>query len=293
MADIPSAEVSIGIGLVRDLLADQCPSWVGLPLARFAHGWDNELYALGDDLLVRLPRRRATAPLIDHEAQALRHLGPRLPLPVPVPLFVGEPGRGYPFGWSVVPRLTGRPAAAVAVSQRRAAAADLAGFLIDLHRPAPIDAPLNPFRGVPLAHRRDAWRPQVLAVAGEAAWEQWLGWAAAPAWPGPPVWVHGDPHPLNLLLADDGRLAAVIDWGDVTSGDPASDLAMAWLGLDSDGLATFGEACAASGRYDPAIWDRAKAWALGLASVFVHNSDDQPDLRAIGRHGLDLLTATG
>jgi hypothetical protein len=43
-----------------------------------------------------------------------------------------------------------------------------------------------------------------------------------PRWHGPPVWVHGDLHPGNLL-AREGALHAVIDFGCVAVGEPAVD----------------------------------------------------------------------
>lgn len=291
MADIPPAEVTLTPGVVSRLVARQCPAFAGRPVAPFAHGWDNELFTLGPDLLVRLPRRRAAALLIEHEAAVLPGLSPALSASVPVPLFVGEPEAGYPWRWSIVPRLSGRLVADLPVESRAGAAADLGAFLAGLHRPAPSTAPVNPFRGMEPARRRAAWEPRVLAAAGPAAWRTWLRWAAAPSWPGPAVWVHGDPHPLNLLVTDHGRLAGVLDWGDVTRGDPAGDLGMAWLTFEASGLAAFQQACDASGRYDAAVWDRARAWALGLSSVFVLHSDNQPALGRIGRHGLAMLDA--
>jgi len=94
------------------------------------------------------------------------------------------------------------------------------------------------------------------------------------------------PHPLNLLLAEDGNLVGVIDWGDICSGDPASDLADAWLVFDEPGREQFMAAC---GPYDSAVWQRAQAWALGLACTFAASSDDQPDLAAISSHTLTQL----
>ena len=50
---------------------------------------------------------------------------------------------------------------------------------------------------------------------------------AAPRWDGPPVWIHGDVTPGNLIVR--GRcLAAVIDFSGLGMGDPAPDLAPAW-----------------------------------------------------------------
>ena len=293
MASIPRAEVTVSRGQVRDLLADQCPELADLPLTGFGHGWDNVMFALGDDLLVRLPRRAVAAPLIDHEVRCLPRVRLLVDVAVPVPIFAGRPGRDFPWPWTVVPRLPGSPACDVPVSGRSPAAEPFAAFMTGLHRPAPPDAPANPFRAVALASRAERWRSHILAAVGESGWDQWQEWADAPAWPGPPVWVHGDPHPLNVLLDADGRLSGVVDWGDVTAGDPASDLAMAWLMFDVADRARFRAVCDASGRYDDAIWRRARAWALGLASVFVEHSDDLPTLAAVGRHGLAQLSEAG
>ena len=286
MADIPPAEVTIDARLVSRLLREQAPSLAGLPVERFANGWDNEMFALGPDLLVRLPRRQASAGLIGHEAAVLPRLAPGLPVPVPVPLFFGRPGPGFPWRWTVVPRLPGRTAADVGVGDRAAAAPGLAAFLVALHVPADADAPVNPVRGVPLGVREQAWTPRILACVGPEGLARWRRWAAAPAWPGPPVWVHGDPHPMNLLLGGGGGLCGVVDFGDVGSGDPASDLSVAWLMFDAAARREFRVACTASGRYDRHIWARAWAWAVGLAAVFSQASDDSPALAAVARHGL-------
>ena len=57
-----------------------------------------------------------------------------------------------------------------------------------------------------------------------AAWERDL---KAPVWEEPPVWIHEDLAPDNLLALD-GRLSEVIDWGGLGVGDPATDLLPAW-----------------------------------------------------------------
>ncbi|MGC3993797.1 MAG: aminoglycoside phosphotransferase family protein [Propionicimonas sp.] len=286
MPRIPAAEVSPDAALVRRLLADQCPHLADEHVEAFSHGWDNELFALGPDLLVRLPRRAAAAELIGHEILALPRLAPRLPVPVPVPVFAGRPGHGYPWPWTVVPRLPGHSATEVPVRDRAPAADGLAAFLVALHRPAEADAPVNPFRGVPLTARAADWGPRIRTVAGEDAWRRWQECAAAPAWSGPPVWLHGDPHSLNLLLHSDGTLAGVIDFGDVCAGDPAGDLSVAWLAFDAPARSEFQASCTRSGAYDGGAWGRAWAWALGLACVFALASDDMPALAAVARHGL-------
>jgi len=200
-----------------------------------------------------------------------------------------------------VPWFDGRHAADVPVPDRTAWAGALAGALAALHVPAPADAPVNPVRGGALTGRTAALTARVeaghldavLPGAGRRALALWDDALAAPAWPGPPVWLHGDPHPANLVVHA-GALAALIDFGDVTAGDPACDLATAWLTFDAAGRAAFrarADALAdAAGPPDPGRWRRAAGWALVMASALVTHSDDEPALAAIGAHALrDVL----
>ena len=149
----------------------------------------------------------------------------------------------------------------------------LAAFVAELAAtPAPADAPANAFRGVPLLHRDEAVRarlaggriPEAAALLG--VWERAT---AAPAWTGPAVWLHGDLHPANLLLAPSGALVAVIDFGDITAGDPATDLATAWLTFDPRSRRIFRAELEARRGVDEATWDRARGWALLIASAVV------------------------
>ncbi len=120
--------------------------------------------------------------------------------------------------------------------------------------------------------------------------ERWRDLATAPDWSDAPVWLHGDPHPANLLVHD-GRLRAVIDFGDVTSGDPASDLATAWLTFDADGRAEFRARIDAGSGWDDATWRRAQAWALYFAVVMQMYPVDHPALVPVGRHAVGQALA--
>jgi aminoglycoside phosphotransferase (APT) family kinase protein len=59
----------------------------------------------------------------------------------------------------------------------------------------------------------------------------WHDALAAPGWAGPPLWLHGDLHPANVLT-ENGNLCGVVDFGDLCAGDPAGDLAACWILLD-------------------------------------------------------------
>jgi aminoglycoside phosphotransferase (APT) family kinase protein len=73
-------------------------------------------------------------------------------------------------------------------------------------------------------------------------------------------WYHGDLLAENLLVRD-GRLAAVLDFGGLSVGDPTVDLVVAWELLDPGARATFRDAV----DVDDATWLRGRAWALALA----------------------------
>ncbi len=298
MAVRPPAEVELTAGLVRALLAEQHPDLADLPTELVTHGWDNATFRLGDDLAVRLPRRAAAATLVENEQRWLPTLGALLTVAVPAPVRIGRPCELYPWSWSVVPWLEGRTAAAGPVPARTAWAVDLADALTALHVPAPAGAPVNPFRGGLVATRGDAVIERidaghldgVVPDARNRARALWADAVTAPRWAAEPVWLHGDLHPANLLELD-GALAAVLDFGDLTSGDPACDLATAWLTFDAAGRAAFRARTDRSRPADPGRWRRAAAWALVVASACLAHRDDDPVMAAIGTHTVRQLLA--
>ncbi len=293
---MPTADVDVTIGLVRELLAAQHPDLAELGLRELANGWDNVLFRLGDDLTVRLPRRAEAAVLVQHEQAWLPRLAPRLPVPVPVPLRVGRPGEGYPWAWSILPWLDGETIGAAPVTDKTRLARDLGQFLGALHTPAPPDAPINPHRAGPLADRSAVTMKRieelkaVVSDAGKIA-RRWLAAVTLDEWCGPAMWAHGDLHPLNLLQRDD-RLAAVLDFGDVTSGDPANDLSVAWMLFDAGDREVFRAAAATPVRpIDDTTWERARAWALSTAVLFLQASADNPALHRVGEFTLAAVLA--
>lgn len=291
--------------LVQALLGEQHPDLVWLPISEFADGWDNRIFRLGDQLTVRMPRRVEAAQLMAHEHRWLPGLVADLPdgpdaLATSAPIRLGAPGCGYPWRWSVGPWLPGRNAAASRIDDPFDAARRLGAFLGAFHRPAPTDAPQNPYRGGPLASRDALLEAHLAAAAGQhrslgdgvtasAVGRRWTQLSSAPVWDGPPLWLHGDPHPQNLLVHG-GRLSAVIDFGDLTAGDPATDLLVAWQLLPDAARATFRDA-ASAGHYevDAAMWTRGEAWALAHCVAVIGSPDPDLPLVRVCRRALGEL----
>jgi aminoglycoside phosphotransferase (APT) family kinase protein len=282
----PAAGVVVDETLVRRLLEAQHPDLAALPVRHFGSGWDNVMFRLGEELLVRLPRRELAAPLAETEHAWLPVLAPRLPLATPVPVRVGKPGAGYPWAWSVVPWVPGATVDTVGLGPGQAAR--WADFLLALHQPAPGDAPINPVRGVPLEQRRAVTEERLQALVPESVvepahrrlWRDAL--AARPSTER--RWLHGDLHPHNVL-GTEGRITAVIDWGDLAGGDVATDLASVWLLFDDPAARR-----KALERYAPDadLLARARGWALAIGA-FAAGLEPTSPYRALGRAVLRRL----
>lgn len=280
---MPAAEIDVTVDLVRQLLAQQHPDLADLSLGVLANGWDNMVCTVGSELLARLPRRALAAELVAHEQRWLPVLAPRLRLPIPAPVRIGHAAGGYPWSWSLVPYLPGRAAALTPPQDLNSAAAALGEFLAALHVPAPEDAPTNRFRGGALAARADrVFEHLGLMPSGpdvDLAAAIWKSALDADAWAGPPTWLHGDLHPANILV-DAGQVSAVIDFGDITSGDPATDLSLAWMMFPARERDTFRQVY---GKADDHTWARARGWALSLSLAFLTFSADNPLMAGIGQ----------
>jgi aminoglycoside phosphotransferase (APT) family kinase protein len=249
--------LEIDESLVRSLLSEQHPDLAVLDLRLVDGGWDNQQWRLGDELAVRMPRTQRAPDLLRREQRWLPVLAPRLPLPIPKPVRIGEPSELFPRTWTIATWVPGEPADRAPISEYDDS---LAGFLTALHVEAPADAPTSPDRGVPLKTLTpDEWFAYAPSeVAGDVR-DIWADAVSAPDWDRPPLWVHADLHPANVVTAN-GALTGVIDFGDVCSGDPAIDLAAAWVLLPAGGAAQFFEAYATA---DDATIRRAR----GLAAV--------------------------
>ncbi|MEM9387900.1 MAG: aminoglycoside phosphotransferase family protein [Pseudomonadota bacterium] len=261
--------LQIDESLVRSLLA-QCPELSGESIQLVGHGWDNVIVRVGSTLALRLPYHPTADELILKEQQWIPVLAPHLPLAVPLPVHCGKPQGSYPYHWTLQRWLPG-VTANVSVP-----AADQAGVLVHflqaLHRqPLPSHPPRNRLRDCRLAGKDPAVQSRLVTLresgvsvspAIEAIWRRGL----ATAIDVPRSLIMGDLHSQNVLVRD-SKLAAVIDWGDLCVGDPATDLASIWCLLPTP--ASRQVALTEYAATESTI-ARAMAWAAFFGLVFVH-----------------------
>lgn len=284
----PQADMDLSIALVRDLLRAQHADISQLPIIEAASGWDNAIFRLGEEMAVRLPRRAVAAKLLENEHRWLPLLQGRLTLPIPAPIRFGSPQAPYPWRWSVTPWIRGDTADRSPPARDQAIV--LAGFLDALHTQPPADAPHNAYRGVPLAQRRATFGKCITSLAerGHTIDDRLLKlWSDAVERPidVSATWIHGDLHAHNVIVSQ-GRIAGVIDWGDMARGDRATDLAAVWMLFpDADAREEIITACKT---VSSDTWQRARGWAL-LLSVVVLAARDPMHVRLAERTLQSLL----
>lgn len=293
MSSAADGRAGITASLVRRLVAEQFPQWVGEPVVPVEpDGWDNRTYRLGHELTVRLPTDASYVATVSKEDRWLPVLAPQLPLQVPVPVATGRPGPGYPHPWSVRRWIAGRPVTLERLRDPVALARTLAAFLRALQRIDPRGGPAagahSFHRGRSPGHYDDEVQAALAAlgprVDADGVGEVWRA-ALASQWWGPPVRFHGDIAIGNLLLDDQGQLTAVIDFGTSGVGDPACDLVIAWTLLRGQARAVFNEEL----NFDEGTWARARGWALWKAlTVLVAGPDpeEEQDQQAVVREVL-------
>jgi aminoglycoside phosphotransferase (APT) family kinase protein len=278
-------EVALDDALVRRLVAEQFPEWAGLPLRRVEPaGTVNAIFRLGGELSVRLARRDGPAQPGGKELDWLPRLAPLLPVEIPVPVEQGRPADGYPWFWAIHTWVEGDTVSVEEIDASEAAR-DLAGFVAALQEVDPAGAPQG--RGIPLAERDEGFRHWLSRFDGDpVVVEEWERALAAPPWPGPPVWHHGDLDVRNWLVRD-GRVSGVIDWGEMGVGDPACDVMVAWKLHSPAARDAFREALPT----DEATWERARGWVLSqaVAALAYYTPENNPTLYREAGSWLDLV----
>lgn len=288
-------ELHIDADLVERLVGQQFPRWAGLPVRRVASaGTENAMFRLGDDMVVRLPRRPDGARQIEKEHRWMPQLAPQLPLAVPEPLAKGAPGAGYGLAWGVYRWLEGDDAYDTPLVELADAAVELGRFIRALRQVDATGGPMS-YRGGPVgadgdSDVRDAIRD--LGADGvldaELATEVWESVLRLPQWDAAPVWLHSDLLPGNLLTSS-GRLSAVIDFGALGVGDPAVDVMAAWTVFDAETRDAFRDAV----EVDDATWARGRGWALcfGLTADHYYRGGRNPVLAGVGRRAVGEVLA--
>lgn len=288
-------QLSVSYKMVRELVDDQFPSWRQLAITTVEPaGTVNAIFRIGDRFTARFPLRPEDAASVrqrlESEAAAARGLAGRTRFATPEPVAIGEPGAGYPLPWAVQTWLPGVTAADHDPGGSVAFAHDLVEFIGGVRA---IGTGGRTFHGQGRGgdlRSHDRWMQtcfersaQVLDVPRLR--RMWDGMRTLPRGAAGDVMSHGDLIPGNVLVSG-GRLAGILDVGDMGPADPALDLVAAWHLLEDrprqalrDGL-----------RCDELEWQRGQAWAFEQAMGLVwYYADSNPALSRMGHRTLERI----
>ncbi len=249
----------------QKLVHEQFPEWSLLPIHEVKNsGWDNRTFHLGSDMLIRIPRDEEHAPPILKEYQWLPKLASKLPILIPTPIALGQPSTECPWHWSINRWITGESLTKERTQDMSCFAKELGQFLkafqsLDASG-GPIAGTHNFYRGGSLRaydHEMQAAIPKIENADEQAIATQLWQDALSSQWGKAPVWVHGD-FAMGNILVEQGRLKAVIDFGQLAIGDPACDLVIAWNFFAGDSREVFKNTV----QLDRNTWIRALGWAF-------------------------------
>jgi len=294
-------EHELSIDAAAALVTAQFPQLAPVEVRPFGAGWDNTAYLVNARYVFRFPRRQLAAPFMETESRALPALAPLLPVPIPAPLFVGQPAGGFPWAFAGYALLPGRTACRRDLDDaaRARLARPIAAFLRALHairvEPA-MGLPPDTFRRLDVPRRRelalqrlDELRPTGL-IDDEAPYRAILDLPISETSPAPHAICHGDLYARHVLVDDAGDLSGIIDWGDIHRGDPAVDLCIAYTLFPPAGRREFFDEY---GAIDSTTVARVRLRALGhtLSLVAYAHETKEPDLMRESVASLRNLTA--
>ena len=285
---MPAVEIEINKQLVKRLIAEQHPSFSKYKLEFLDEGWDNVMFRLGEKFMVRIPRRKIANQLLINEQKWLPLFSKKLPIPIPAPVCIGVPNAHYPWHWSIIPWFEGHSSDIDLPHNSQANL--LIDFLKKLHVSAPPEAPTNEYRGLPLKAKQPNMsvrfeklknKSELISDKIKIIWQEALNVDLNKN----KVWLHGDMHPRNIIVKN-GEINAIIDWGDMTVGDPATDLSCLWM-LFENNIAL--DAAKIYGASD-ALIKRAKGWAVFFGAILLETGlVNSPRHAKIGESILEKL----
>ena len=292
-----AGQLAVSPGMVRELVDEQFPRWRDLPVkAVESPGTVNAIFRIGSQLAARFPLRPGDAAAVrqrlESEAAAARELAGRTRFATPEPVAIGEPGAGFPLPWAVQTWLAGVTADDDDPGGSVAFAHDLAEFIGGV-RAIGTDGRTFSGRGRGGDLRsHDGWMETCFERSGRLLdvprlRRLWETLRALPRSAAGDVMSHGDLIPGNVLVSG-GRLAGILDVGDLGPADPALDLVAAWHLLEDVPR----QALRDDLRCHDLEWERGKAWAFEQAMGLVwYYADSNPAMSRMGRRTLERIQA--
>ena len=265
--------MELEIHTIHSLISQQFPQYAHLEIRKVVKsGHDNRTFHLGNDFSLRFPSALEYSTQVIKEHKYCKVLQKNLSFQITEPIELGYPTDLFPFHFSINKWIEGESLNPLNLIDKNQLAKDCAKFLVELKQCDTNDGPPpgshNFYRGGNLSVYHDETIQAIhqcvdlnqsqclkIWVSGINSTQNNLNY-----------WIHGDFEKDNLLIKN-GKLCAVIDFGNMAVGDPACDYVIAWTYFDHLSRKIFLDDL----HIDQATINRSKAWALWKALITLNN----------------------
>jgi len=222
-------EHPFGIDKARIWIEKQLPHLINPEISLLGQGWDNVVYLINQDMVLRTPQRQAALFGFLTETKNLNLVQTHLITPKPK-LYEPVP-KIHPYPVSISEYLKGMdPVQARIDTLSSSSAQELGKFLACLHQMNPIEnLPIDPGKRGDVHFRAQ----KLMDLSSDLRILPFLN-VSHTSIPKRLVVCHGDLHFLHVLLDSQSEVTSIIDWGDMCLGNPLIDLAIVFLLFETD-----------------------------------------------------------
>jgi len=208
-----------------------------------ANGWDNDVYKINNKYLFRFPRRDFAKDLIEKEGNALPIIKQYVNIPLPTPVFFGNPTNYYPYRFLGYNYLNDLSIEDIVSINAIDSISVLATFLLQLHTVPIIKVEsivgyddldrlnVKKRKGILI---ENASKIKDMGIYDTLELESYIDNLADIKLDNEKTLVHGDMHIRNLLYNIDGVVSSVIDFGDIHIGHRACDISIVYSIIPSE-----------------------------------------------------------
>jgi len=224
--------MTAALGPKWNAIEAEVPGLTVRSVVRAGEGWTAIAYRVNDGFVIKFPKRAEAWDELDREIAFLQHARARLPLPVPQSVCRVRESAGAPHGYVVYRSIPGQAIDPRSLSTRAHAALahSLGEFLRVLHDmdPQPVASllPCEEPHATAVLYQGDAdavIAPRLSRVERRALTDVFTRYLNDPLnFPKQSRVLHADLSAEHVLCAD-GAVTGIIDWGDVSLGDPDYD----------------------------------------------------------------------
>jgi aminoglycoside phosphotransferase (APT) family kinase protein len=208
-----------------------------------ANGWDNDVYKVNNQYLFRFPRRDIANKLIEKEGYALPIIKHYVSVPLPTPIFFGNPTDNYPYRFIGYHYLNDLSIEEIVSVNGIDSISVLATFLSQLH-----SVPIKKVESIVgyddldrlnIQKRKAVLMQNTNAIKNTGIYdtlelESYIDNLKDIKLSNEKVLVHGDLHIRNLLYNKDGIVSSIIDFGDIHIGHRACDISIIYSIIPSE-----------------------------------------------------------